>query len=417
MRANSSASTFALGILAGLLTVSCVHVAQAQAPANSLVSTTPSLAQPPAANPPADREGLRVRREEERIRSEITAEQRADILMARKMYRAAADSYQEELAAVSQDRAEVLRLAASSLRQSSKESEARAAEAEAKVQDKKSAELKEKQQYLPGSGPNFFTRLLAALGIGGHSQKVPDDLTKPESPAAVAAQVTANVEMPADLTPRQQADFLAKSGRHAEAAELYASIARQGQRKQAVLWNKIGIAYHQMLDFPAASRCYRESSMVDPLYSEARNNLGTVYYAQKQYTRAIAEYKRALAVTPFSASVHSNLGTAHFARKEYEQASVHYAKAVELDPQIFERQGGQGTILQQRSVEDRASFHFYLSKVYARNGDLDRSLLYMRKALEEGFKDRKKFVEDEDFAALQSVPEFQTLLATEFRVL
>ena len=84
---------------------------------------------------------------------------------------------------------------------------------------------------------------------------------------------------------------------------------------------------------------------------------------------------------------------------------------------IFERQGGQGTILQERGVDDRASLHFYLAKVYARKGDLDRSLLYMRKALEEGFKDRKKFVEDEDFAALQAVPEFQTLLATEFRVL
>jgi tetratricopeptide (TPR) repeat protein len=407
-----------LGAVASLLMAFSIGALQAQAPTSPLVATAPTtVTQPPATKPASEPEGLRMRKQEERIRSEITAEQRADILMARKMFRAAADSYQEDLATVSQQRADHLRLAANSLRQSSRESEAKAAEAEAKVQDKKSAELKAKQQYLPGSGANFFSRLLAALGIGGHSSKVPDDATKPESPAAVAAQVSTSVEMPADLTPRQQADFLARTGRHAEAAEVYQSLARQNQRRQAILWNKIGIAYHQMLDFPAASRCYRESSVVDPLYSEARNNLGTVYYAQKQYNRAIAEYKRALTVTPFSASVHSNLGTAHFARKEYELASVHYAKAVEIDPEIFERQGGQGTILQQRSVEDRASFHFYLSKVYARNGDLDRSLLYMRKALEEGFKDRKKFVEDEDFAALQAIPEFQTLLATEFRVL
>jgi tetratricopeptide (TPR) repeat protein len=407
-----------LGTVAGLMMASPISALQAQAPTSPLVATAPStVPQPPPTKPASEPEGLRMRKQEERIRSEITAEQRADILMARKMFRAAADSYQEDLALVTEDRAEHLRLAANSLRRTSRESEAKAAETEAKVQDKKSAELKAKQQYLPGSGANFFTRLLAALGIGGHSSKVPDDVKKPESPAAVAAQVSTSVEMPADLSPRQQADFLAKNDRHVEAAEIYQSLARQNQRRQAVLWNKIGIAYHQMLDFPAASRCYRESSVVDPLYSEARNNLGTVYYAQKQYNRAIAEYKRALTVTPFSASVHSNLGTAHFARKEYELASVHYAKAVEIDPEIFERQGGQGTILQQRSVEDRASFHFYLSKVYARNGDLDRSLLYMRKALEEGFKDRKKFVEDEDFAALQAVPEFQTLLATEFRVL
>ncbi|MDZ7640304.1 MAG: tetratricopeptide repeat protein [Bryobacterales bacterium] len=337
--------------------------------------------------------------------------------MARKMFRAAADSYQEELAAATELRAQTLRALAVSLREASRESEARSVENVAKDQDKKAAELKDKQQYLPGSGPGFFSRLLAALGIGGHSPKVPAETKRPESPVVVAEQVAANVEMPANLTPREQAAFLARHGRHAEAAEIYESLARQGQRKQSILWNKIGIAYHQMLDFSAASRCYREATTIDPLYAEARNNLGTVHYAQKQYSRAISEYKKALAVSPYSASVHSNLGTAHFARKEYELASVHYAKAIELDPQIFERQGGQGTILQQRSVEDRASFHFYLSKVYARNGDVDRSLLYMRKALEEGFKDRKKFVDDEDFANLQAIPEFQTLLATEFRVL
>jgi hypothetical protein len=41
----------------------------------------------------------------------------------------------------------------------------------------------------------------------------------------------------------------------------------------------------------------------------------------------------------------------------------------------------------------------------------------MRKALEEGFRDRQKFKEDPEFAALQELPEFQQLLALEPRVL
>ncbi|MCW5962693.1 MAG: tetratricopeptide repeat protein [Bryobacterales bacterium] len=198
---------------------------------------------------------------------------------------------------------------------------------------------------------------------------------------------------------------------------LYQSVDQQLMRRHAVLWNKIGIAYHQMLDMDAAARCYRESLKTDARYSEARNNLGTVHYTQKQYGRAVSEYKRSLELTPNSASVHSNLGTAYFSQKRYEEASTHYARAVEIDPLIFEHRGSQGTILQQRNVEDRASFHFHLSKVYARNGDVERSLLYMRKALEEGFKDRRKFREDQDFAAMQDIEEFQTLLTMEFRVL
>ena len=44
-------------------------------------------------------------------------------------------------------------------------------------------------------------------------------------------------------------------------------------------------------------------------------------------------------------------------------------------------------------------------------------MLYVRKAIEEGFKERKKFQEDPEFAQMQTLPEFQQLLALEPRVL
>lgn len=419
MNARAIASAFARGILAGSLSILAVNPAPAQPISNSLTSSPDrgmakeSLPQSPASQQP----GLRMKKEETHIASGLSAEQRGDILMARKMYRAAADSYQEELVVVTARRAEMLRRNADSLRKNSRDGEARAAERAAAREAKSAAELRAKQQYLPGSGSNFFSRLLAAFGMGGHTPGVPEDTSQPSPVTPVPAELAALLKMPKNLDPGEQAGFLAANGRHAEAMEIYDGLLRRDQRKQAILWNKIGIAYHQLVDLPAAVRCYGESSSVDPLYAEARNNLGAAYHAQKQYSRAIAEYKKALVVAPYSASIHGNLGTAYLGRKQYEEASLHYARAIELDPMIFERRGGQGTILQERGVEDRASLHFHLAKIYARKGDLDRSLLYIRKALEEGFKDRKKFVEDEDFAALQAVPEFQTLLATEFRVL
>ncbi len=66
---------------------------------------------------------------------------------------------------------------------------------------------------------------------------------------------------------------------------------------------------------------------------------------------------------------------------------------------------------------ERAKFHYYLAKTYAKAGANDRALQYIRKALEEGFKERKKFVEDPEFAALQQLPEFKELLASNPRVL
>ncbi len=364
--------------------------------------------------PPPVADGLREKQATQQIRTDIRPDQRGDIFMARKVYRSAVDSYQEALAQVTAERAELLRQSANALRQLSRDSDARSAEAAARELEKRSKDHANNASMLPGSGGNFFTRLLAALGLVSSSPPAPS--AKPVE-APVSPRELEGVSMPEGLSQKQQAEFLASNGRHQEAAALYQYLDAQLLRRHAVLWNKIGIAYHQMLDLNAAARCYREALKTDARYSEARNNLGTVHYTQKQYGRAVTEYRKSLDLTPNSASVHSNLGTAYFAQKRYEEASTHYARAVEIDPQVFEHRGSQGTILQQRNVEDRASFHFYLAKVYARTGDVERSLLYMRKALEEGFKDRRKFRDDEDFAAMQEIEEFQTLLATEFRVL
>ena len=92
-------------------------------------------------------------------------------------------------------------------------------------------------------------------------------------------------------------------------------------------------------------------------------------------------------------------------------------KPIELDKDVFEHRSTQGTLLQERSVEERAKFHFYLAKTYAKAGLVDRALLYIRKALEEGFDDKEKFRKDADFQALVGTQEFEAIMAVEYKVL
>ena len=191
----------------------------------------------------------------------------------------------------------------------------------------------------------------------------------------------------------------------------------EGAQNDAVLLNKTGIAYHQMLDLRTAKKYYERAERANPHYAEAINNLGTVYYAGKSYRRAISQYKKALRFSPSSASIYSNLGTAYFARKDYKDASDAYEEALKLDPDVFENRSTRGVLLQERSVEERAKFHYYLAKAYAKEGANDRALLYIRKAIEEGFKDKKKFMEDSEFAKLRDLPEFKDLMTLEPRVL
>jgi tetratricopeptide (TPR) repeat protein len=179
----------------------------------------------------------------------------------------------------------------------------------------------------------------------------------------------------------------------------------------AVVANKIGIAFHQLLLLDLAKKNYEHAVKLDPKYPEAINNLGTIYYAEKSYHRAITCYKRALRFSTTSASIYSNLGAAYFARKDYKRASEYYEQALKLDPDVFEHRGTFGTIMQERTVQELATFHLYLAKMYAKSGAKDRALIYLRKALEEGVKDRNKIPQIPEFAALKTDPAFLQLLA------
>ena len=219
--------------------------------------------------------------------------------------------------------------------------------------------------------------------------------------------------LPTVLSPMRRGDILMARKRYREAIETY----QEGIRSAAVLYNKMGIAYHQLMDFKTALEHYRKALQVDSSYSEAINNIGTVYYAQKNHKRAIKQYKEALKHAPMSASIYSNLGTAYFARKKYKDASAAYQRALEIDPDVFEHRNTAGSLLQERSVQERAKFHYYLAKTYAKAGMVDRALSYIRKALEEGFRDKDRFRKDAEFQALQELEEFQALMEMEPRVL
>src|SRR3984957_14401647 len=159
-----------------------------------------------------------------------------------------------------------------------------------------------------------------------------------------------------------------------------------------------------MMQLEAAMKRYQNSIRINPKYPEAINNLGTIYYAQKRYSRATQYYKRALKMAPESASIYSNLGTAYFARKKYKEAAETYETAVKLDPEIFEHHSTYGVLLQESSVEERAKFHYYLARTYAKAGQNERALQYIRKAVEEGFAERKKLLQDPEFTTLPERP-------------
>src|SRR5580658_715490 len=237
--------------------------------------------------------------------------------------------------------------------------------------------------------------------------------TQPVRDSQPAAKPNVSDPVPPPLSSEDRGDVYMARKMYREAIESY----EQAPQDSAVVWNKAGIAYHQMLQLDAAMKRYRRAIRLDAKYPEAINNMGTIYYAEKRYTKAASCYKRALKLAPASASIYSNLGTAYFAEKKYKDASQAYDTALRLDPEVFEHHNTYGVLLQERTVDERAKYHYYVARIYAEHGQTDRALQYIRKALEEGFTDRKKLMQDPEFAAMRDMPEFKELLKLEPRVL
>jgi tetratricopeptide (TPR) repeat protein len=258
--------------------------------------------------------------------------------------------------------------------------------------------------YLSGSRLCCGCLLLAFGAVGGLGQQTGSQAVS----GLVASSTSPKVRTP-DLPPisdETRGDIYMARKMYLDAIDMY----RSGPNNSAVLANKIGIAFHQMLQLQLAKKNYERAIKLDPKYPEAINNLGTIYYANKSYRRAISCYKRALRVGQPSASIYSNLGSAYFARRDYKVATVYYEKALQLDPLVFEHHSSFGTLMQERTVDERAKFHLYLAKMYAQSGDKTHALIYLRKALEEGVKDRQKIPEMPEFATLKTDPAFKDLM-------
>ena len=194
-----------------------------------------------------------------------------------------------------------------------------------------------------------------------------------------------------------------------EAEETYGK-ALQNQPGSARIHNKLGIACHQQTNFGCAGRHYERAAKLDKRYSQAVNNLGTVYHAQGRHKKAVRTYRRALKISPYSASIHSNLGTSLFARGKFKDASKAYLTALRLDPLVFEHRGSNGTLLQERSVGDRGKYYFFMAKAHAQVELYDKALLYIRKALEEGYVRRGKIAAEKAFEPMLEMPEFQRVV-------
>lgn len=210
------------------------------------------------------------------------------------------------------------------------------------------------------------------------------------------------------LPPEARGDLMMARGQYVAAIKAY----QEAPQNSAAVWNKMGMAWQHLFATDNAKKDYQRALRLKPRYPEAINNLGTIYYAEKDYREAERLYRRALKLMPHSATVYNNLGAAYFAQGNYKKGSKAYQKAFAIDPSVFGNATFHG-VSEVGSPQQMAVQDYCLAELFAQAGMTDRAIQYLRKAMAEGFTDRKRVMKDHSFASLRKTPEFAELMKEE----
>lgn len=256
---------------------------------------------------------------------------------------------------------------------------------------------------------------LATLAAASQLTAAPNARAEPV-PAVQVAQQSAQSAAPVsrqpvttkqfDLTPEERGNLLMAEKRYQAAIEAF----KKAPHNSAEVWNRMGIAYEQMLNPNEAMRCFLQSLKLDPRNGHVLNNLATIYVSSKDYRTAERYYRKALKLEPKSAVILKNYGTDLLMRRKYKQGGQMYAKAAAIDPLIF--QGTSGfSVANPTSTENRGAMNYYLAITCARAGMKEPAIDYLRKALSEGYINSKKIIDNNEFASLRGIPAFEQLLA------
>ncbi len=236
----------------------------------------------------------------------------------------------------------------------------------------------------------------------------PQSVSQPASPSTNQfSAIPDGSASPADL--EKQGDQFRSEKRYLDSIDFY-NVALK-KEPTALLWNKEGMSYLLMQRPDKAAKCFDHAIKLDKHAAEGYNNRGYVEQMKKRYDSAIKYYTKAIALRSDDAVFYYNMASSYFCKHDYSKAAMEYKAAFALDPDIFDRVSRIGVMAQATSPEDRAAFSFMVAKMYAQAGDVDHCLEYLRKAMENGYKDIRKVYTESEFATLRTDKRFEDLMA------
>ncbi|MGA2570558.1 MAG: tetratricopeptide repeat protein [Terracidiphilus sp.] len=246
----------------------------------------------------------------------------------------------------------------------------------------------------------IVTIIIAAMSLGSCAAAYGWRSPFRDLPQGINLETAAAAEQKGDIA-RARDDY-------AQAVANYQKAARLGTPSSA-LYTKLGIVQFKLGNRGAARKSFQQAVKIDPRNADALNNIGALYCVDKKYKPALHYLKAALEINELSAPYHVNLGGAWEGLEEIDRAMTEYARALELDPDVFTT-SGSGVVAQLRTPEQQARVDYLIAKAYAKRGNLEGALDFLRRASDGRYPQMSDVYVDKEFAALWQDPRLKKIV-------
>lgn len=232
----------------------------------------------------------------------------------------------------------------------------------------------------------------------------------------MAAQTQPCHSVPANTRQSMSAVDLEKAGDNCrlqkdyDQAIRYYTEALRTDKKNAKLYNRRGLAELSTGDYASAKVDFTKATKCNKNYPEAWNDLGVVAYLQKQYPAAIRYFNKAIMLDDVRPNFHVNLGIAYFAQNQMELAMAQYTRALQLDPDALTHSSNAALSAMISDRDQRARQDFMMARIYAKLGQVDRCLVCLEKAKENGYSELDNVYKEEDFSTVRKDARLATIV-------
>jgi len=173
--------------------------------------------------------------------------------------------------------------------------------------------------------------------------------------------------------------------------------------------NLMGLAYFREKNYDYAEMYFQKAVKVDPKFAAGYLNIGAVYAMKELYPKAREYYERALAIAPDLIAAYYSLGAVYFQLGDQQTGISYLLKGLELDPDFLEKHSDSITGLPMKGSA-LPELNFAFAKLYASRGDIERTVDYLVRAKQCGFKDWKRIETEPEFASIKEDPRLKEFL-------